>query len=322
MSGRISRNIETRFWRLVPLRSSGFVSLCGELTNLDGITPPRRFELLPSTAATNHSQTAAAGNPFELGIVRRANFGGDVKVGLNSALTLTATVNPDVGQVEADPAVVNLSAFESFFAERRPFFTEGLDLFRFRLGDGDGDGSEEELFHTRRIGRAPQGEADPRGGFAERIDRTTILSAAKVSGKTRTGWSLGRLGALTDREDARVLSGTGQSFRDVVFGTSVARSLPDNLACWSPNSHQPGTASGPTTTTPNAIRPEPRSAVSTAGLTPAAPAARFAGTSMSRPALRSTTWASCGRPITSARASGSTAAGSNPGKCSGALTST
>ena len=254
VSRRISRNNETQFWQLIPRQSSGFVSLFGELTNLDGIKPPRRFELLPYTAATNHSQAATPGNPFAPGIARRANFGGDVKLGLNSALTLTATVNPDFGQVEADPAVVNLSAFESFFSERRPFFTEGLDLFRFRLGDGDGDGSQEELFYTRRIGRAPQGGADPRGGFAERIDRTTIVSAAKVSGKTRSGWSLGLLGALTDREEARVLSGAGQSFADVVeprtgygvarvqkelrngqtvislFGTSVTRSLPANLS--------------------------------------------------------------------------------------------
>ena len=256
VSRRISRNNETQFWRLVPKQSSGYVSLFGELTNLDGIKPPRRFELLPYTAATNHSRPATPGNPFEPGVTRRANFGGDVKVGLTSALTLTATVNPDFGQVEADPAVVNLSAFESFFAERRPFFTEGLDLFRFRLsdGDGNGDGSSEELFYTRRIGRAPQGGANPRGGFAQLIDRTTILSAAKVSGKTRSGWSLGMLGALTDREEAQVLSGAGQRFTDAVeprtgygvariqrelrngqtvislFGTSVNRSLPENLS--------------------------------------------------------------------------------------------
>ncbi len=253
VSRRISRNNETQFWRLIPRQSSGFVSLFGDLTNLDGIKPPRRLEVLPYTAATNHSSPATAGNPFQPGVIRRANFGGDVKVGLGSALTLTATVNPDFGQVEADPATVNLSAFESFFAERRPFFTEGLDLFSFRLGDGDGDGSEEALFYTRRIGRAPQGRADPRGGFAERIDRTTILSAAKLSGKTRSGWSLGVLGALTDREEARVLSGGGQTFGDVVeprtgygvarvqkelrngqtvvslFGTTVTRSVPDNL---------------------------------------------------------------------------------------------
>ena len=84
VSRRIARNNETQFWRLVPRQSSGFVSLFGELTNLDGIKPPRRFELLPYTAATNHSRGAAAGHPFEPGIVRRANFGGDVKVGLNS----------------------------------------------------------------------------------------------------------------------------------------------------------------------------------------------------------------------------------------------
>ncbi len=253
VSRRLNRLNETQFWRLVPKQASGYVSLFGELTDLAGIRPPRRLELLPYSAASSYGRPAVPGDPFRTGTERRATLGGDFKVGLSSALTLTGTINPDFGQVEADPAVVNLSAFESFFAERRPFFTEGLDIFRFRIADGDGDGSEEELFYTRRIGRAPQGWADPRGGFAERIDRTTILGAAKLSGKTRNGWTIGVLGAVTDREDARVLTGLGQRLVDAVepattygvarvarefrggltqigfFGTTVQRSLPEEL---------------------------------------------------------------------------------------------
>jgi hypothetical protein len=216
VSRRLNRLNETQFWRLIPRQASGFVSQFGELTDLTGLRPPRRLELLPYSAATSHSRPAVPGNPFRTGVRRTASAGADFKVGLTSALTLTGTINPDFGQVEADPAVVNLSAFESFFAERRPFFTEGLDLFRFRIADGDGDGSEEELFYSRRIGRTPQGRADPRGGFAERVDQSTILGAAKLTGRTRDGWTIGLLAAATDREDARVLAGDGRSLADPV----------------------------------------------------------------------------------------------------------
>jgi hypothetical protein len=253
VSRRVNRLNENQFWRLIPRQASGFVSLFGELTGIDGLRPPRQLEILPYTAASNLSRPSIPNDPFATGITRRANLGGDLKIGISSALTLTATINPDFGQVEADPAVVNLSAFETFYPERRPFFTEGLDLFRFRIADGDGDGSSEELFYTRRIGRAPQGYPNPRGGFAEKIDRTTILSAAKLTGKSKSGWSVGVLGAVTDREDARVVDAGGRPFVDPVepastygvarvekalrggrtviglFGTMVERSLPAQL---------------------------------------------------------------------------------------------
>ncbi|MFN0180787.1 MAG: DUF5916 domain-containing protein [Gemmatimonadales bacterium] len=264
VSRRINRLNETQYWRLIPSQASGFVSLFGDLVDLDQLTPPRRLEVLPYTAAATRFQPATAGDPFATGRHSLANLGGDLKVGLTSALTLTATANPDFGQVEADPAVVNLSAFESFFAERRPFFTEGLDLFRFRIADGDGDGSEEELFYSRRIGRAPHGAADRRGGFAETVDGTTILAAAKVSGKTQSGWSIGALGALTAREEARVIDGSGRPFIDPVeprstfgvfrlerelrrgqtviglFGTTVDRALPPNLTWLHRNAYSGG----------------------------------------------------------------------------------
>ncbi|MEZ4588239.1 MAG: DUF5916 domain-containing protein [Gemmatimonadales bacterium] len=253
VSRRITRLNETQQWRLVPKDASGWVSLFGDLTNLAGIEPPRRVEVQPYVAASNFSSPAVAGDPFHTGVDRSASLGGDFKVGVTSGLTLTATINPDFGQVEADPAVVNLSAFESFFAERRPFFTEGLDIFRFRLAEGDGDGANEELFYTRRIGRAPQGEADPRGGYAESIAQTTILGAAKLSGKTRSGWTIGALGAVTQAERARVVDDAGLPHHDPVepgtgygvfrlarelrggqtvigvFGTTVQRSLSPEL---------------------------------------------------------------------------------------------
>ena len=143
---RINRLNETQYWRLIPQQASGFVSLFGDLVEVDGVHPPRRVEVLPYTAASNRTRPADVGNPFQTGRARTANIGGDFKLGVSSAMTLTGTVNPDFGQVEADPAVVNLSAFETFYPERRPFFTEGSDLFRFRISDGDGgDGASEEI---------------------------------------------------------------------------------------------------------------------------------------------------------------------------------
>ena len=253
VSRRINRLNEVQYWRLIPKDASGWVSLFGDLEGIRDIRPPRRLEILPYTVARAERTPTVAGNPFETGRANTATMGADIKYGVSSALTLTASINPDFGQVEADPAVVNLSAFETFFPEQRPFFNEGLDIFRFRLADGDGDGSQEELFYTRRIGRRPQGRADARGGYAEQIDHTTILGAAKLSGKTRDGWTIGLTGALTDEERAGVVDASGQRFRDVVeprtgylvgrlarelrggqtvlgvFGTTVQRNLPNRL---------------------------------------------------------------------------------------------
>ena len=250
---RINRLNEEQYWRPLPKSAQGRVSLFGDLTGIENIAPPRRLEIQPYTLARTTQTTPEVGNPFQTGSAGSATAGVDIKYGLGSALTLSATINPDFGQVEADPAVVNLSAFETFFPERRPFFNEGLDIFRFGLGDGDGDGSQESLFYTRRIGRRPHGSPDDRGGYAETVDQTTILSAAKLSGKTQDGWTMGLMGALTDEESAAVIDSDGNSFADVieprtgylvgrlakdlrggdtqvgVFGTSVQRSLTDDL---------------------------------------------------------------------------------------------
>lgn len=249
----VHRLNEEQWWRLPPKNQSGLVSRFGDLAGLEGIEPPRRIELLPYVAASGSAYPGDARNPFRTGSDRFGRAGADVSVGLTSNLTLAATFNPDFGQVEADPAVVNLTAFETFYPEKRPFFTEGLDIFRFPISLGDGDGANEQLFYTRRIGRVPQGRADPRGGYAEEIPYTTILGAAKVSGKLG-GWSLGALGSLTAEEQAGVVDSAGRPLRDVVeprtgyfvgrlardfrrgrtklglFGTAVSRALPENLS--------------------------------------------------------------------------------------------
>jgi hypothetical protein len=250
---KINRLNEEQFWRLPPKAESGMVSRFGDLVGIREIKPPRRVEVMPYTAAGSTFEPREAGNPFRSGTDHTARVGADLRIGVTSNLTLSATINPDFGQVEADPAVVNLTAFETFFPEKRPFFNEGLDIFRFSIGLGDGDGGSESLFYTRRIGRAPQGNADPRGGYAEEIPQTTIWSAAKLSGKTPSGWTIGLLGALTADEDARVVDAVGDRFSDVVeprstyvvgrlardfrqgltqigvLGTAVDRDLPSSL---------------------------------------------------------------------------------------------
>ncbi len=241
----INRKNEEQHWRLMPKTESGIVSRFGDLVGLEGISPPRRLEIMPYFVARQDVNPATGGNPFQTGRDRVGSMGADIVYGLTSNLTLTATINPDFGQVEADPAVVNLSAFETFFPERRPFFMEGIDIFNFEL-----DGSES-LFYTRRIGRRPQGRADPRDGYAQSIHNTTILAAAKLSGKTQSGWTIGLLGARTAQESADVIDGAGKEFRDIVepsttylvgrvqrdlrggqtvfslFGTGTIRNLPD-----------------------------------------------------------------------------------------------
>ena len=248
----INRHNEEQHWRLMAKGEAGLVSRFGDLTGIEGIEPPRRIELLPYVAATGDRYPAETGNPFATGSDGSGRIGGDLYLGVTSNLTLSATINPDFGQVEADPAVVNLSAFETFYPEKRPFFQEGLDVFRFPILLGDGDDANEQLFYTRRIGRQPQGSADPRGGYAETVDWTTIMGAGKLSGKTSSGWTVGLLGALTAQEKASVIDGAGAAHEDVVeprssywigslakdfrgglthvgvFGTAVGRSLPDD----------------------------------------------------------------------------------------------
>lgn len=181
---------EDIFWIPVPKNEVGWASRMGELHGIAGIRPARRVELVPY-AASGATLTGAPHprNPYDDGTSVEGRLGADVKVGLGSNLTLDATVNPDFGQVEADPAVVNLSAFEVFFDERRPFFTEGAQLFPSRY------------FYSRRVGARPRGDAG--GDFTDYPEASTILGAAKLTGRLHSGTSLGALAAVTAREHAR-----------------------------------------------------------------------------------------------------------------------
>jgi Domain of unknown function (DUF5916) len=201
----VGRSGEQDFWSPVPRNSPGFVSRFGELRGLLGLRGGRRIELLPYITGGLGRVPHDGADPFHDAIDPRFGLGLDAKVGLTSAITATATINPDFGQVEADPSQVNLTANETYFAEKRPFFVEGIEIFQFGIGQGDGDGSSDTLFYSRRIGAAPHGAID--GDYVDVPAGTTIYGAAKISGKTAGGWSAGLLDAITAQEDASAIDG-------------------------------------------------------------------------------------------------------------------
>jgi hypothetical protein len=204
----IARRNELAVWAPLSPRDQSIVSRAGELQGIRDLYTRRRIEVLPYSVARATRGPGDAANPFFSSTDVGGEVGGDVKIGITNNLTLDLTVNPDFGQVEADPGQVNLTAFETFLPERRPFFTEGASIFNFGIGVGDGDGSAESLFYSRRVGRAPQGGVDG-GGWVDRPSQTRILAAGKLSGKTESGWSVGALSALTGSEEARIAHADG-----------------------------------------------------------------------------------------------------------------
>ena len=212
----IARKHETVVWAPLTRRESAVVSKFGELRGLEGLRAPNHLEIIPYTLARLERAPGDAKNPFYSPDATAGAVGADVKYGVTSNLTLDVTLNPDFGQVEADPAQVNLTAFETFLPERRPFFLEGASIYRFGIALGDGDNANESLFYSRRIGRAPQGSPDDQGGYVDAPEQTTILGAWKLSGKTAGGWSIGALQALTAEETARVAPAQAPRMREAV----------------------------------------------------------------------------------------------------------
>jgi hypothetical protein len=201
---QIARRSEISYWAQIPPESGRLVSLFGDLDGLVGLDAPGRLELLPHTVGRLRRENVDAGNPFQDGNDVWASTGLDLKYGLTSSLTLTATANPDFGQVDADPSVVNLGTTETLYPEKRPFFLEGSEIFRFPLAP------EGHAFYSRRIGRAPQlGASAPSGGFVDTPETARILGAMKLSGKTTSGWSVGVLHAITSKEVARIFDPAG-----------------------------------------------------------------------------------------------------------------
>jgi hypothetical protein len=202
----ISRNQETD--RLVNVKKgdTGWVSRFADLTGIEGIKPERALEVMPyGVARSDLANRIGAGDPFTRPSTYGMDGGLDVKYAVSSTLRLTGTINPDFGQVEVDPAVINLSDTETFFPEKRPFFTEGANIFTFGSGPANWRGNFNffgpSLFYSRRIGRPPQGSVS--ADFVDSPSGTTILGAGKLSGKIGSGWSVGVLDAVTNSERAR-----------------------------------------------------------------------------------------------------------------------
>jgi hypothetical protein len=247
----VLRKHEVTWLSPVPRNQGALASRMAHLEGLPALRPPRHIEVRPYVSGRlEWIEPPRPGDPFNDGTRLRGAAGGDVKLGLASNLTLDATVNPDFGQVEVDPAVVNLTAFETFFPEKRPFFIEGSQAFATYGKSGAASNAyyfrpEPILFYSRRIGRVPQGFAS--ADFVDRPASTTIFGAAKVTGRTSRGWTVSIVDALTAEESARTASGlvrehvevepftnyvAGRAFKELgpragvgLIGTSTARRL-------------------------------------------------------------------------------------------------
>ena len=216
----IHRRNEWQQWAFWRKNESGGPNRFGHLEGLEIRKASRSLELLPYVAAKSSHLVTQPGDPFNRGSEQSMRAGLDLKYLLSSNLTLDATVNPDFGQVEVDPAVVNLTAFESFFPERRPFFVASSGVFGF--GGFScffcSNVSSISAFYSRRVGRAPTGAdlAYSSGNFADVPDATTILGAAKITGRTANGWTIGLMDAVTNREEAEVELANGARRSQVV----------------------------------------------------------------------------------------------------------
>jgi hypothetical protein len=188
----IHRKAEYDWLELRAKNADWLASRMAHLTGLNDIEPGARLEILPYAVARADFIASEPGDPFNDGSALFSSGGLDLKWGLASNVTVDATFNPDFGQVELDPSVVNLSEFETFFEEKRPFFLEAASIFQTVTGDS--------LFYSRRIGRQPQGFPD--GVYVQVPGSSTVLGAGKLSGRTSSGWSFGLLEAVTDRERA------------------------------------------------------------------------------------------------------------------------
>jgi hypothetical protein len=201
------RKQERSLWQYIPPDAGGWVHLFGELRGIKGIKPQKQLEIQPFVVAQTETFAKEEGNPYRTGSATSANFGLDAKIGITSDITLDLTVNPDFGQVEADPSQVNLTAFELFFQERRPFFIEGNNTLDFPVSQYNSN----NLFYSRRVGRQPQGgvSTDESGEdnipeYVKAKSRTTILGAAKLSGKNKKGFSWAVLESVTQKEYATI----------------------------------------------------------------------------------------------------------------------
>ncbi|MCK5678404.1 MAG: hydrolase, partial [Flavobacteriaceae bacterium] len=194
------REEERSVWQRIPPDAPGWVSEFGELHGLINLEPQKQIEIQPYFLAQYDTYPKEDNNPFRDGEDFTFNGGLDGKIGITNDLTLDFTFNPDFGQVEADPAAISLDGFQIFFEEQRPFFVENKNIFNYQFAD-----NQDNIFYSRRIGRSPQGYPDISGiEFSDQPSNTTILGAAKFSGKTKNGWSIGVLESVTAKEYAEI----------------------------------------------------------------------------------------------------------------------
>ena len=204
----IKRKNEKVSFAWVPKEDNAFVSRFARLEGIKDIRPGRRIEVFPYTVGQGEFSPAEPGNPFETGHKYKGNVGLDLKAGLKTNLNLDLTINPDFGQVEVDPAVINLTAYETYYEEKRPFFIEGSSIFN-NFGRGgvyitaNLNWPNPSFFYSRRIGRQPQGYVTHEG-YVNFPDRSTIIGAFKLTGKLGSGWNIGIINAVTAREYATV----------------------------------------------------------------------------------------------------------------------
>ena len=224
LTRRFFRNEERSTWQPIDPNAPGWVHLFGELNGISGIKSQKQLEIEPYVVGSTSKFPVEGDNPFRsTGKSTDLNVGLDAKIGITSDITLDLTVNPDFGQVNADPSQVNLSAFQLFFREQRPFFLEGANVLSFDLGNG---GDQNNLFYSRRIGARPQGFPDDDAEYVDSPANTRILASAKITGKNAKGFSWGVLESVTDREKADVIGEDGRERQELVeplTNYSVAR---------------------------------------------------------------------------------------------------
>ncbi|MBC32292.1 MAG: hydrolase [Muricauda sp.] len=215
---RFFREEERSLWQRVPLDAPGWVSEFGELHGLKNIEPQKQLEIQPYTVARGITYEAEESNPFRDGDDTDLNVGLDAKIGITNDLTLDLTVNPDFGQVEADPSAIALDGFQIFFREQRPFFVENNNIFDFSLSQSQAGNTfgADNIFYSRRIGRNPQGFPNTNDGeFVDQPENTPIIGAARFSGKTKDGWAIGVLESVTARRYATI-DNNGDRRREIV----------------------------------------------------------------------------------------------------------
>ncbi|HTY36322.1 MAG TPA: DUF5916 domain-containing protein, partial [Bacteroidota bacterium] len=211
MIRRIARNNERQMWAMIRKSESGFISKFGHLVGIEHLRPSANLQIIPYVDGSSRFVPASPATPS--GREFSTNAGFDFKYRPGSGLTIDATINPDFGQVEADPAVLNLTTYETFYPENRPFFIEGTQIIRFTtFGGTAGPG----LFYSRRIGQAISVDPPPGGYIESQPKFATILGAAKISEKTSDGLSIGVLEAVTRRETATLVDSLGNRMTQVV----------------------------------------------------------------------------------------------------------